>query len=293
MQQHLIVWLIGFVVPVLLVVGADARGYHRAIATARLASDDGHRHMMWRAVSPGCLGRAVFRLRRGLVTTGFVVWLAAIIVRHFLAGTTMANFDSTMTQVAQEHSTRVMLYAMWHAAMLGSPRFYRGGGRRNRARDADADENLATAYDSRNRLRRHVHPRSRIEDDNCAGAAASRMVSRWVGFFVSVGTFREGSRDLWCLGLPPRGATQRMASPIVAGRGFRDADRRDFRSLSRRALVDRRDRRMDTRGGVAWDGDLELPETNCGASGLTSLQLRLSAFRNSPCHNLYLVSTVW
>ena len=123
MQQHLIVWLIGFVVPVLLVVGADARGYHRAIATARLASDDGHRHMMWGAVSPGGLGRAVFRLGRGLVTIGFVVWLAAIMVQHFLADTTMANFDSTMTHVAQEHSTRVMLYAMWHAAMLGSPRF--------------------------------------------------------------------------------------------------------------------------------------------------------------------------
>jgi len=119
-QEHLTVWLIGFVVPVLLIFWANVGRDDRPIATAPLTTDEAQRSgAIQEAVLLGGLGDVLW-LGGGLVTIGFLVWLAAVMVQHFLADTTMANFDSIIARAAREHSRRAMFYATWHAAKLGS-----------------------------------------------------------------------------------------------------------------------------------------------------------------------------
>lgn len=122
-QEHVTIGLIGFVVPIIMVFGATAGRDDRAIGAAPSISDEEHRNRpMRRGVLLGSLSGEAFWLGGGLVMIGFLVWLAAVMVQHFLADTTIANFDSTIARVAGEKNTHAMFYATWHTAMIGSPR---------------------------------------------------------------------------------------------------------------------------------------------------------------------------
>ena len=123
MKPHLIIWLTGLVVPVLVVVSAKAE-YDPSIAAAPLTRGKERRHTsIRRTLSPGGFGAFVCRLGGGLIAIGLVTWLGAVMMQRFCACTAIPNLDSLVAQFAREHRTSALSHAMRGVTVLGSPRF--------------------------------------------------------------------------------------------------------------------------------------------------------------------------
>jgi membrane-associated phospholipid phosphatase len=123
MEPHLIIWLSGLVVPVLMVVSAKAE-YDPSIIATPIARGNERRHTSIRQTpSPGGSGAFVRRLGGGLITIGLVTWLAVVMIQRFCSCAAIANIDSLVAHLAREHRTSAMSHAMRGVSLLGSPRF--------------------------------------------------------------------------------------------------------------------------------------------------------------------------